>query len=197
MIKYYLVTKLDTKKKIVKKALELIAKKGYNNVSSRMIAREVGISVSTLFYHYPEGLIDILLDSYQFFEIELKLKDIFFDGKITDEDIKSFFHRQLKMGRKMKDLIFALESALFADPEYFKSKSSKVVNEDLEELMMVKKLYEKIAGNEISMGLLFKMISVWKALVRRHIIFDNIYGSDEDFTNMMIKILRAIANEDY
>ena len=45
------MTKEETQKKIIAKTLELIAKDGYSNVSARKIAREVGISVSTLFYH--------------------------------------------------------------------------------------------------------------------------------------------------
>ena len=69
-----MMVKKPTKKRIIEKALELIGKFGYNNVSSRQIAREVGISVSTLFYHFPEGLLDILLHSYDLFEDELQIK---------------------------------------------------------------------------------------------------------------------------
>ena len=44
-----------TKEKIIAIAEELIENKGYVNVSARSIAKEVGISVGTLYHHFPRG----------------------------------------------------------------------------------------------------------------------------------------------
>jgi AcrR family transcriptional regulator len=190
------MTKEETQRKIIEKAFELIGKHGYNKVSARKIAREVGISVSTLFYHFPEGLIDILAKSVGFFTEKLKLKEIFLDGEISDKEIKEFFLRQLKISHEMKDLSFALESALLADPEHFKDKAKRVNKTDHEEFLMIKKIYDKIIGRELKISMFSKLISIWKGLLRRHIIFDNLYGSDEEFINMMFKIFHAVASEE-
>ena len=59
-------TKISVREKILEVAEELIEKKGYANVSARTIAKntkitgEKGISVGTLYHHYPRGKIDIL-----------------------------------------------------------------------------------------------------------------------------------------
>lgn len=49
---------LDTSKKIERAALSLVAKGGYANVSMRDIAREAGVALSQINYHYrsKEGL---------------------------------------------------------------------------------------------------------------------------------------------
>jgi len=189
--------KEETQRKIIEKAFELISKLGYNNVSARRIARDVGISVSTLFYHYPEGLIDILVGSVGYFQEKMQIKKVALKDQVTEKDLYEFFHRQLILGRKMRTLTFALESALFADPEHFNQKANKILSKgEPEEFKEMWRIYEKVIDKKLKIGLFKKLISIWKALLRRHIIFNNIYGSDEEFINMMLRILRAAAEED-
>ena len=39
------------------------------------------------------------------------------------------------------------------------------------------------------------ILTTWKALLLRHVIYENTFGSDEDFTTIMIKIIRALAED--
>ena len=190
------MTKEQTRKKIIKKTLELIGKKGYDKISARMVAREAKISVSTLFYHFPDGIFDILLSSFDVLREKLQMKKIFDDGEISDKEIFELLKRQLKIGREMSDVLMALESALYANPEHFKSKASEVSLDSNEDFMMMKKIYEKIIGQEIKIKLYIRLLSAWKALMHRHIILDNIFGSDDEFINMIFRIFRAIAMEE-
>jgi AcrR family transcriptional regulator len=62
--------KEPTKEKIFDVSLELFAEKGYDAVSIREIAREVGIRESSIYNHYPSK--NAILDTiFEYFELEL------------------------------------------------------------------------------------------------------------------------------
>ncbi|WP_082397975.1 TetR/AcrR family transcriptional regulator [Methanobrevibacter arboriphilus] len=46
--------KITTKEKIFNVAIDLFSKKGYNQVSMREIATEVGIKEASIYYHYSK-----------------------------------------------------------------------------------------------------------------------------------------------
>ncbi|RXM37967.1 hypothetical protein BOQ62_19945 [Chryseobacterium sp. CH21] len=64
---------MKTKDKILSKALELFNDKGYNNITTRHIAAELGISAGNLHYHFKhsEDIITIL-----FSELTLKMDEL-------------------------------------------------------------------------------------------------------------------------
>jgi len=64
---------MKTKDKILSKALELFNDKGYNNITTRHIAAELGISAGNLHYHFrhSEDIIKIL-----FAELTLKMDEL-------------------------------------------------------------------------------------------------------------------------
>ena len=49
----------DLKSKILSKTFELINEKGYRNVSTRMVARELGVSATAIYRHY-ENIEDLM-----------------------------------------------------------------------------------------------------------------------------------------
>jgi AcrR family transcriptional regulator len=53
---------MNTKEKILSKALELFNEKGYNTITTRSIAAELGISAGNLHYHFKhsEDILKIL-----------------------------------------------------------------------------------------------------------------------------------------
>ncbi|WP_297898709.1 TetR/AcrR family transcriptional regulator [Methanobrevibacter sp.] len=58
--------KMSTKEKIFNVSIDLFSKKGYNQVSTREIAREVGIKESSIYYHYSkkEDILDSIFDYF-------------------------------------------------------------------------------------------------------------------------------------
>ena len=52
---------LSAKEKILITSEELIESEGYVNVSARTIAKVAGISVGTLYHHFPRGKMEIVL----------------------------------------------------------------------------------------------------------------------------------------
>ncbi|MFZ4930081.1 TetR/AcrR family transcriptional regulator [Chryseobacterium sp. Mn2064] len=82
---------MNTKEKILSKALELFNEKGYNNITTRSIAAELNISAGNLHYHFKhsEDIIKIL-----FSELTMKMDDLLNQmkksGNKTLEDLYQF-----------------------------------------------------------------------------------------------------------
>lgn len=57
------------------------------------------------------------------------------------------------------------------------------------------KMMERFAGKKISIEKANTMQKVLKAIMRRHVVFGNLFGSDDEFIDLFLKIARAIAKD--
>ena len=61
----------ETKKRIYDTAIQLILKKGFDNVTLEEISKEVGIAKG-LFYHYYKSKADLIVESYKIIDDDLE-----------------------------------------------------------------------------------------------------------------------------
>jgi hypothetical protein len=120
----------------------------------------------------------------------LNIDEILKDGIVEEDEIREFFYKDLDFGRKIRPLIIAMEFELLKDPDKYISKAEEYLL--LESMDKFRKFFEGIVGKKLSDDEFMKILMVFKVLVRRHIIFRNVFGSDEEFMQMLLKILRAI-----
>mgnify|MGYP002524211646 CR=1 FL=1 len=72
---------MSTKEKIFDVSLDLFSRKGYDSVSLREIAEEVGIKKSSIYSHYPSKEA-ILMDIFEYFQ------DLFeYDELLNSKDL--------------------------------------------------------------------------------------------------------------
>lgn len=90
---------MNTKEKIFVVSLDLFSKKGYDSVSLREIAEEVGIRKSSIYSHYPSKeaiLVDILDYLRNLFEYDKllnnKVLDLSAENEILIENPELFYH---------------------------------------------------------------------------------------------------------
>ena len=91
---------MNTKEKIFDVSLDLFSKKGYDSVSLREIAEEVGIKKSSIYSHYASKEA-ILMDIFEYFENIFKYdellnsKDLILteDNEILLENPELFYHK--------------------------------------------------------------------------------------------------------
>ena len=90
--------KTQTKDKIFDTALDLFSKKGYDSVSVRTIASEVGIKESSIYNHYSSKK-DILMSILNYFEEYFKgnLLDDESIRKLLEENPEEFYHQGSEM----------------------------------------------------------------------------------------------------
>ncbi|MBE6500455.1 MAG: TetR/AcrR family transcriptional regulator [Methanobrevibacter thaueri] len=102
---------MNTKEKIFDVSLDLFSKKGYDSISLREIAEEVGINKSTIYSHYSSKEA-ILMDIFQYFT------DIFeYDELLNNKDL------QLTADNEM----------LLENPEIFYHNGSEAIKKMLSE----------------------------------------------------------------
>lgn len=90
---------MNTKDKIFEVALDQFSKKGYDSVSLREIAEEVGIKKSSIYSHYPSKEA-ILMDIFEYFKKQFEYDNLFDDddGILSDdnqillENPEQFYH---------------------------------------------------------------------------------------------------------
>ena len=75
------------------------------------------------------------------------------------------------------------------------NKSIKMREQNQEYTAVVYKMMEKFAGKEISNATAYKMILVMKTMIRRHIVFGNIFGSNDEFIDLLLKIVQALVED--
>ena len=90
--------KTQTKDKIFDTALELFSKKGYDSVSVRTIASEVGIKESSIYNHYSSKK-DILMSILNYFEEYFKGNPLDDESirKLLEENPEEFYHQGSEM----------------------------------------------------------------------------------------------------
>ena len=87
---------MNTKEKIFNVSLDLFSKKGYDSVSLRQIAEEVGIQKSSIYSHYPSKeaiLMDIFRQLTEGFEIDSKDLELSEDNPLL-ENPELFYHTE-------------------------------------------------------------------------------------------------------
>lgn len=90
--------KTQTKDKIFDTALDLFSKKGYDSVSVRTIASEVGIEESSIYNHYSSKK-DILMSILNYFEEYFKGNPLDDENirKLLEENPEEFYHQGSEM----------------------------------------------------------------------------------------------------
>lgn len=106
---------MNTKEKIFDVALDLFSKKGYDSVSLREIAEEVGIKKSSIYSHYPskEAILDSIFEYFtDLFEYDELLNSKEFvlgtDNEILTQNPEIFYH----MGSEAIKEMFSKEKNL-------------------------------------------------------------------------------------
>lgn len=90
--------KTQTKDKIFDTALDLFSRKGYDSVSVRTIASEVGIKESSIYNHYSSKK-DILMSILNYFEEYFKGNPLDDENirKLLEENPEEFYHQGSEM----------------------------------------------------------------------------------------------------
>ncbi len=106
---------MNTKEKIFDVALDLFSKKGYDSVSLREIADEVGIKKSSIYSHYPSkeailmDIFDYLRNLFEYGELlNNKELELTADNGILVENPELFYH----MGSEAIKAMFSEEKNL-------------------------------------------------------------------------------------
>jgi len=183
------------KEKILDTAEELIESKGYVNVSARAIAKEVGISVGTLYHHFPRGKMEIVLAMGEKYSELLGMSEFLTD---PNADPRVWLRKNLELNQKKKAFITAMEIEAMSRPDEVQAliiENMEKRKETQKSLLQAFKMMERFAGKKISIEKAKIMQKVLKAIMRRHIVFGNLFGSNDEFIDLFLKIAIVVAED--
>ncbi|MFW9827290.1 MAG: TetR/AcrR family transcriptional regulator [Candidatus Thorarchaeota archaeon] len=173
---------------VVKISQEIIENDGYENLSMNLLHKHTRIPIGTLYKDFPDGKEDILIEILKSFQDQFENKK----EKFNETSVRNFIFNSLDIGRKRRKFLIALQLETLKNPDSFIMKARKIAPDT--DINLIKKVVEFICERSIENETLLDMIAVWKAIIRQHIIFRNLYGSDEKFMNIIIKIIRGLGS---
>ena len=206
--------KTQTKDKIFDTALDLFSKKGYDSVSVRTIASEVGIKESSIYNHYSRKK-DILMSILNYFEEYFKGNPLDDENirKLLEENPEEFYHQGSEMFKqqifeekilKIMKLIFVQMYQIDEVKEFFLREilgGSTDFWSDVFEILIQK----NVIGSDCNPNKLaemyfgFSMFKLWEIFLKYddfpkaeiEIMFDEV----EEYHKFLLDSVRADKNE--
>lgn len=206
--------KTQTKDKIFDTALDLFSKKGYDSVSVRTIASEVGIKESSIYNHYSSKK-DILMSILNYFEEYFKGNPLDDESirKLLEENPEEFYHQGSEMFKqqifeekilKIMKLIFVQMYQIDEVKEFFLRKilgGSTDFWSDVFEILIQK----NVIGSDCNPNKLaemyfgFSMFKLWEIFLKYddfpkaeiEIMFDEV----EEYHKFLLDSVRVDKNE--
>lgn len=206
--------KTQTKDKIFDTALDLFSKKGYDSVSVRTIALEVGIKESSIYNHYSSKK-DILMSILNYFEEYFKGNPLDDENirKLLEENPEEFYHQGSEMFKqqifeekilKIMKLIFVQMYQIDEVKEFFLREilgGSTDFWSDVFEILIQK----NVIGSDCNPNKLaemyfgFSMFKLWEIFLKYddfpkaeiEIMFDEV----EEYHKFLLDSVRADKNE--
>jgi AcrR family transcriptional regulator len=194
------------KKKILQVADEMFKQVGYASLNVNEIAHEAGVSIGTLYYHFPEGKVSILIeirrqtaDHYgRNFAERLDLKRIQ-EASSFDEGLEWLLETLIGIHREERLVLAAMDSQVLSNLSSYDKVAESVVVGDLMEsdAKPVVGVLETLLSSHPEDGLTLKgrearVNKVVDVLIHRFVYVESMFGSEREFIDMMIKIVRAL-----
>jgi len=216
--------KSAAKRRILDVADKLIREKGYATLNVNEIAHQAKVSIGTLYYHFPKGKSSILLENRanradesianlekelgkeQYLEASKDFKDglrkfLFVLLKLHRRD-RQFLIALLKLHRRNRQFLIAMEGETLTNMETY---LEAIDNVDLDDLFLkeinaslhpIKELMKRFAKENVSAEGKEKQVhKVIDTLIHRHIYFGYNFGTDEEFIDMLTKIVYTLLRE--
>lgn len=206
--------KTQTKDKIFDTALDLFSKKGYDSVSVRTIASEVGIKESSIYNHYSSKK-DILMSILNYFEEYFKGNPLDDENirKLLEENPEEFYHQGSEMFKqqifeekilKIMKLIFVQMYQIDEVKEFFLREilggSTDFWSDVFEILIQKNVIVSDCNPNKLAeMYFGFSMFKLWEIFLKYddfpkaeiEIMFDEV----EEYHKFLLDSVRADKNE--
>jgi len=202
--------KSAAKRRILEVADNLIREKGYATLNVNEIAHQAKVSIGTLYYHFPKGKSSILLEtranmadeSIANLEKELGKEQYLEASKDFKDGLRKFLFVLLKLHRRDRQFLIAMEGEIFTNMETY---LEAIDNVDLDDLFLkeinaslhpIKELMKRFPKENVSTEGKEKQVhKVIDTLIHRHIYFGYNFGTDEEFIDMLTRIVYALLRE--
>ena len=194
------------KKKILQTADEMFRRVGYASLNVNEIAHEAGVSIGTLYYHFPEGKISLLMevrgqiaDHYvKRFAERLDTERLRGTASL-DEGLELLFETLIEIHREERLVLAAMESEVLSNLAAYDRVAESIAVEDMMKsdagpvTRVLETLLERHPEEGFSLiGREARVNKVIDVLMHRFVYSESTFGSEPEFIDMMTKIVRAL-----
>lgn len=197
------------KKKILQIADEMFSRVGYARLNVNEIAHEAGVSIGTLYYHFPKGKMSILM------EIRRQIAEKYlrrFEERLAPESLRGtaslneglelLLETLIEIHRRERLVLAAMDSEVLSNLAAYDRVAESV---SVEEMMrsdaepvtrVLRILLERHPEEGLSLdGKEARVNKVIDVLMHRFVYSEATFGSEPEFIDMMIKIVRALLED--
>jgi AcrR family transcriptional regulator len=185
--------KEKTVKKIYETFFKLVLEEGYHKTSTNKIAKEAGISIGTLYHHFPEGKKNIIRDYFEdSVEASFELEDFKkFDMTNIHLVFKGFVSNVLLNHKKNKAYHLAFRSALLSDEDLAAAHKERIYNISIEIVRALREtndFFKSRTEERLIRSFVF-IYNITNAIVYHHIAFMNLFEKDEGLIDYLSNLL--------
>jgi AcrR family transcriptional regulator len=197
------------KKSILQVADEMFTRVGYANLNVNEIAHEAGVSIGTLYYHFPKGKTSILM------EIRRQIADKYvrrFEERLTPESLQGtaslneglelLLETLIEIHREERLVLAAMDSEVLSNLAVYDRVAESI---SVEEMMrsdaepvtrVLGTLLERHPEEGLSLdGKEARVNKVIDVLMHRFVYSEATFGSEQEFIGLMIKIVRTLLED--
>jgi AcrR family transcriptional regulator len=202
----YSMRESKAKKKILQTADEMLKHVGYADLNVNEIAHEAGVSIGTLYYHFPEGKISILMeirrriaDEYKVRLMERLHAERVGEAASFDEGLGWLLETLIGVHREERLVLAAMESEVLSNLAQYDELAASV---DVQSLMgsdaePVVGVLNSLLRTHPEEGLTLegregRVNKVMDVLIHRFVYVESMFGSEREFIDMMVGIVRAL-----
>ena len=192
------------KEKIIEIAITMFKGKGFGNTYVNEIASKAGVSIGTLYYHFPQGKFSILreMGKGSMLDYTTRLRKYGYSieddyDTITDA-LKNLILALVKIHSEERDFILALQTEFLSKlDDYLKIRDQFATQEQLKAQKLFLKPFRELLKNFPEEGLVIdgketQLFNVVDVLIHRHTFVDDTFGTEEEFVKMMTQIVLAL-----
>jgi len=194
------------KRRIIETADTMFNRVGYADLNVNEIAHEADVSIGTLYYHFPEGKVSILMEIRR---QRAKLYERNFAEKFDsdglrnvasfDEGLEFLLKNLIEIHREERLVLAAMESEILSNLTSYDQLAESVevrslMESDARQVMgVLQTLIDMYPEEELSVEgrevMINKIIDV---LIHRYVFMESTFDSEAEFVDAVKKIIRAL-----
>ena len=193
------------KKRILEAAEKMFPDVGYGGLNVNHVAEEAEVSIGTLYYHFPEGKVSILLEMRR--EIsdryEVALRERIGEGFIEnatsfDDGLDALLDVLIEVHREGRLVLAAMESMVLGNLCAYDELAGRVdVNGLMEEdarvvLGVFGGLLDRFPVPGLSLDNGVRVTKIMDLLIHRFVYVESLWGSENEFKEIMMKLIHSL-----
>lgn len=193
------------RERIIQTTEAMFSEVGYGGLNVNQVAEKAGVSIGTLYYHFPDGKVSILMAMRE--QIAARYHETFVErlGEGFIEEVSSFnegldrlFDVLIDVHRENRLVLAAIESEVWGNLGLYDSLAEGIdvvslMVQDAEPVLgVLSALFDRYPVEGLTLGDGVHVFKVIDMLIHRYVYLESTFGTREEFKRLVKKITYAL-----